>query len=174
MAVVVTAVVVLVVATRGGGVSGGGGGSGRRERRRQRRQRRRQVCYELRDVPPEAGAAALAPPVAPGSTADPQLGPRPTEATLTATFEGIEGEVRRCLGPGGVVQIDVAIDGPQGRVTGYAVGGMEATDPQVACLVGQLGRLRFAPFADELRVRFAVDRAWNPAENRGTLPPPPR
>lgn len=166
MAVVATAVVVVAVASRGSVGSGGGGGGGnrRRERRRERRRHRHQVCFE----PMQAATAEpseSAEPVAVPAPRTVALDEPPSEEALAAAFEGIEPKVRECLGVGGVVEIDLAVDGQSGLVTGYRLHGMNADPAQAQCLVRQLQRMRFAPFRDELRVRFALDLSW--------VPPPP-
>lgn len=180
MAVVATAIVVVAVASRGniGSGSSGGGGSRRRARRRERREHRHQVCYEtMQTAPAEAPEDEAEPVVAPGpppATAAPSPGlpEPPSEEVLAATFERIEPKVRECLGVGPVVEVDVAIDGQSGRVTGYTVHGMSVTPDQSACLVHQLQRMRFQPFQDELRVRFALDLSWVPPAP-GASPPTP-
>jgi len=179
MAVVATAIVVIAVASRGNisGGSGGRGGRARRERRRERRRLRHQVCYdtlestsvdppEIEEEPVVAPAPAPAPPTATPSVPEP-----PSEEVLAATFERIEPKVRECLGPGPVVELDVAVDGQSGRVTGYAVRGMTVSAAQGQCLVHQLQRMRFQPFQDELRVRFALDLSWVPPPPAGTGAP---
>ncbi len=170
VAVVATVLVVAVVASRGNiGSSSGGGGRARRDRRRERRRRRHQVCYETLESAPEAPSEPVvdAPP-APAAPTTPQgstLAAPPTEEQLVATFEGVQAGVRECLGVGEVVQIDVSIDGPSGRVTGYKVHEMTPTPTQDRCVGEQLARMRFQPFHDEMRVRFALDLGW--------VPPPP-
>jgi len=170
VAVVATVLVVAVVASRGNiGSSSGGGGNRRRERRRERRRRRHQVCYEtMETAPTESDAApvnAPPPPPAPAAAQGSTPHPPPTEEQLMATFEAIQSDVRDCLGVGDVVQIDVSIDGPSGRVTGFTVHEMVATSDQNECVGKQLARMRFQPFHDEMRVRFALDLGW--------VPPPP-
>jgi len=168
MAVVATAIVVIAVASRGN-ISGGSGGSGnrRRDRRRQRRRLRHQVCYEQMESAPTETAEEEAEPVvapipAPPTQTAPIVPEPPSEEALAATFERIEPKVRECLGVGSVVEVDVAIDGRSGRVTGYAVHGMTVNAAQSQCVIHQLQRMRFQPFQDELRVRFALDLAWVP------------
>ena len=176
MAVAATALIVVAVATKGNVGSGGGGGSRRRARRRARRQHRHEVCYQLPNETPDPAdieaEPVQAPPPAPTAPAPPEgyaqgqapaaQGQPPNDEVLVATFQGIEPEVRACLGEGKVVQIDLAIDGPRGVVTGYAINGMDPTTKQSECVGEQLARLRFQPFADELRVRLAVDLDWVP------------
>jgi hypothetical protein len=173
VAVVATVLVVAVVASRGNiGSSSGGGGRRRRERRRERRRHRHQVCHEVMAPAPDEpldGPIVNAPPppapTAPQPANAPPIGESPTEEQLMATFEGIQDEVRDCLGVGEVVQIDVNIDGPAGRVTEYRVHGMVLSATQDRCLGQQVARMRFQPFHDEMRVRFALDLGW--------VPPPP-
>ena len=171
MAVVATALVVIVVASRGNiSSSGGSGGRRRRQRRRERRRLRHQVCYETLESTAQVDETAEAEPLveppppmpAPSQAAAPEP---PSDEVLAASFERIEPKIRECLGVESVVEFDVAIDGRSGRVTGYAVHGMSVNAQQGQCLVRQLQRLRFQPFDDELRVRFAIDLGW--------VPPPP-
>ncbi len=180
MAVVATAIVVIAVASRGNVGSGSsGGGSRRRARRRERRERRHQVCYEAMESAPsespeeeaEPVVAPVPPPAQPSQPTRAMPEP-PSEEALAATFERIEPKVRECLGVGPVVEVDVAIEGQSGRVTGYTVHGMSVTPDQSACLIHQLQRMRFQPFQDELRVRFALDLSWVPPAP-GTAPPQP-
>lgn len=169
LAVVATVLVVAVVASRGNvGGSSGGGGNRRRQRRRARRERRHQVCYEPMETAPSDSdeAPVNAPPAPPPASPEARTPhPPPTEEQLMVTFEGIQSDVRDCLGVGEVVQIDVSIDGPSGRVTGFSVHEMVATSAQNECVGKQLARMRFQPFHDEMRVRFALDLGW--------VPPPP-
>jgi len=169
MAVVATVLVVAVAASRGGSIGSGSSGAGRRrrERRRERRRLRHEVCYgTLENTPaePPNGPIVEAPPAPVASAGSGPAAP-PTEDQLSATFGGIEDEVRACLGIGEVVTIDVSIDGPSGRVTGFGLQDMVATETQRRCLGAQLSRMRFPPFDDEMRVRFAIDLGW--------VPPPP-
>lgn len=156
--VVVVAAAFVVVVAAGGNVGGGGGGGGesRRAERRARRDRRRSIC---RALPYEAPVAVResAPPIS-------SLGLAPDDAEVARQL-GALGLASCFASPEGWVELDLAIDGASGRVTRFDVD-RPTSDAERACLGARLAGLRFAPFADELRVAVKVDLGWIP-------PPPP-
>ncbi len=154
--VVLAAVFVLAAAS---GSSLGGMSSGRSRRRSRARRRGLSVCHEAtpelrnaRTVPTAQPAAPPVPPPPPPVAGDP-----PSRDDLGRALGAVEAEMRTCVAAtaSGNLFVDADIAG-EGRVTQFVLAGEVAPSANTTCLARSLGRMRFTPFPDSIRVRWQL------------------